>query len=113
MGEDVLRLSLSLATFNSVTTRMCRGQQKTITSQFQTSAINRVPEPTARVLLPTTDPLIIIRPLSDSAHCTVSASNTIAQYFKDVSFSLLPDHVDCVLPSHDSLESLSPTFFYG
>ena len=60
-----LRLPLSLATFNSVITRsyaigfvcMCRerfiDQQINIISQFQTSAIKRVPELTARVLLPT------------------------------------------------------------
>ena len=57
----------------------------TVISQVQTSAINWVPELTAGVLLPTTDPLI-----PDSTHCAVSASNTTALFFKDVFFLCFP-----------------------
>ena len=114
IGKDVpFRLPLSLATFNSVTTRsyaiisvcMCGERFGTIISQFQTSAIIRVPELTAGVLLPTTDPLI-----SESIHCTVSASNTTAQFIKDVFFLCFP--IVLTASFQETIVS-PPTFFYS
>ena len=80
----------------------------TVISQFQTTAINWVPELTAGVLLPTTDPLI-----SDSAYCTISASNTNAQFFEDVFFLCSPIVSTAFFQDTIVFLSIPPNFFYG
>ena len=80
----------------------------TVISQFQTTAINWVPELIAGVLLPTTDPLI-----SDSAYCTISASNMNAQFFEDVFFLCSPIVSTAFFQDTIAFLSIPPNFFYG
>ena len=62
LQRSVLRRRGHMPSFLFACAEKGLGRPKTIISQFQTLAMNWVPELTARVLLPTTDPLI-----SDSA----------------------------------------------
>ena len=113
MGKDV---PLSLATFSSVTTRsyaiifVCMWRERLgLTEDYNISDFSH--ELNARSYCQST---FSNRTPSHFGQCTVSASNTTAEFFEDAFFLCFPITLTAFF--QDAIElflSLPPSFFYG